>query len=142
VRTWQATTAKETASQVIGWLPGVVECPTDEVELKERLTALENYLLKDDGNVLGWMALDKGEFWRVRGFVIRKECRKCWFSRSVAKSFSQNVFKKDRSFVLFDTDVPEVLKMALRLGAKPFYDSRVIGKYALTAENFKRSFNA
>lgn len=137
MRTWQPFTAKETASRVIGWLPHVVDCPNDKSGLTERLSGCENYLLTDGDEDLGWMALQQADAWGICGFVIRPEFRNRWLSREVLRSFADKVFTPTRPVVLFDTKVPEVLKLALRLGAKRVYDSGVNGQYGLTADSLK-----
>ena len=133
MRSWKALTAKETASKVIGWLPHVVNCPADVEKLEDALSASSNYVLCDNDEVLGWMALnEKG----ICGFVIRTEHRKRWLTKDVMKSFASVAFRDDRPFVLFDTAEQEVLRLALRVGAKPVYDSGVKNCYCLTADNF------
>lgn len=128
-------TAEQTALDAVSWLPRLVHCPEKTKGLEAAVAGFENYLLKQRKTTIGWLALKRDG---IVGFVIRPEYHGHWLSRGALRSFADTVFINGREVVTFDTNVPKVLKLALRLGAKPIYDTGVPGQYGLSRCSFAK----
>lgn len=138
MRSWESATPKETAAQVVLWLPALMDCPCDQNLLERALSPAENHLLMDEGEAIAWLALIEGECGWTLDVATKRKGK--WLTRSVIDQAYEIIFK-DREFVILENSKGAALKFALHMGANPIMIPGKKDTYLLSRMSFKGRLN-
>ncbi|TPM41421.1 hypothetical protein [Mesorhizobium sp. B2-3-4] len=110
----------------------------DDGALAGVLEQAENYILVKDGETVGWLGLVKclDGLWTL-DMAIRPEWQGKWATRDLLMQIATFLFTPDRQFLVLHAKRAGAVKLALRMGAKPYYDGAMnCGVYILSKDNY------